>query len=75
MYHIAGKFGEFGEPSMIRQTKSCKLVLTIDNLLADLLICQTFFRQALKKSQITKLSCYTVCRYAIVHHENKQCKN
>ena len=43
MYHIVGKFGEFGESSVIRQTKSSKLVLTIDNLLADLLICQLSF--------------------------------
>ena len=47
---MVGRFGKFGESSVIRQTKSSKLVLTIDNLLADLLICQTFFRQALKKS-------------------------
>ena len=31
-------------------------ILTIDNLLADLLICQTFFRQMLEKSQFAKLS-------------------
>ena len=40
------KFGEFGELFVIRQTKTIQLiVLTIDNLLADLLIRQTFFRQ------------------------------
>ena len=44
---------KFGESSMIRQTN---LVLTIDNLLADLLIHQTFFRQMLEKSQFAKLS-------------------
>ena len=42
MYRIAGslageKLGIFGESSVIRQTKTI-LVLTIDNLLADLLI-------------------------------------
>ena len=42
---MVGKFGEFGESSMICQTK---LVLTIYNLLTDLLIRQTFFRQMLK---------------------------
>ena len=36
------------------------LVLTIDNLLADFLIRQTFFRQMLEKSQFAKLSRYTV---------------
>ena len=50
-YHIveslAGEtFGEFGESSVIRQTN---LVLTIENLLADLLIRQTFFLQMLKR--------------------------
>ena len=45
------KFGEFGELFVIRQTKTIQLiVLTIDNLLADLLIRQTFFRQLLGKS-------------------------
>ena len=58
LYCIAGnfageKFGEFGKSSVIRQTN---LVLTIDNLLADLLIRQTFFRQMLEKSQFAKLS-------------------
>ena len=35
VYCIAGKFGEFGELSVLHQIK---LVLTINNLLADLLI-------------------------------------
>ena len=56
-----GKFGEFGESSVIRQTN---LVLTIDNLLADLLIRQTFFCQMLEKSQFAKLSpCQTFPLY------------
>ena len=54
------KFGEFSESSVIHQTKLSKLVLTINNLLADLLIRQTFFRQMLEKSQSAKLSHYTV---------------
>ena len=40
--------------------KPSKLVLTINNLLANLLICQTFFRQMLETSQFTKLSRYMV---------------
>ena len=36
------KFGKFGESSMIRQNKPSKLVPTINNLWADLLIHQTF---------------------------------
>ena len=38
LYHIAGKFGE---SSMIHQTKTIKIKLTINNLLADVLNCQT----------------------------------
>ena len=40
--------------------KPSKLVLTINNLLADLLIRQTFFCQMLETSQFAKLSHYTV---------------
>ena len=59
-----GKFSEFGESSAICQTKTIKLVFTINNLLADLLICQTFFHQTLKKSQFTKLfPCQTFLLY------------
>ena len=52
-YRIAGKFGEFDELSVICQTKT----IQINNLLADLLICQTF--------PPAKLSHYTV--YGIFH--------
>ena len=46
---------------MFRQTKTIrKLVLTIDNLLADLLI-----RQMLKKSQFAKLSPHQTSRYTV----------
>ena len=38
---VGRKVGEFGESSVICQTKTSKLVLIINNLLADLLICQT----------------------------------
>ena len=48
-----GKFGEFGELYAIRQTK---LVLKINNLLADLLIRQTFFHQILEISPFAELS-------------------
>ena len=50
-----GNVGEFGESSVIHQTKPSKLVLTINNLLVNLLIRQTFFRQILETSQFTKL--------------------
>ena len=36
------------------------VILTINNLLADLLIRQTFFHQMLETSQFAKLSRYTV---------------
>ena len=57
-YHIVGKFGggkfgEFGKLSMNCQTKPIQIiVLSINNLLAALLICQTFFCEY----QFTKLS-------------------
>ena len=59
-YHIVGKFGKFGESYMIRQLKSSKLVLTMNNLLADLLIRQTFFHQRFEQSQFAKFSRYMV---------------
>ena len=42
---------------MIHQTKTIQVS---NNLLANLLICQTFFHQMLEKSQFAKLSHYTV---------------
>ena len=39
---------------LFTKLKPSKLVLTINNLLADLLIRQTFFHQMLKKSQFAK---------------------
>ena len=50
-YRIAGKFGEFGESSTICQTKTIQIgTYIINNLLADLLIHQTFFRQMFETS-------------------------
>ena len=51
-YHIVGKFGEeeFGESSMIHQTKPSKLALPINYLLAVLLICLTFFPKYSKRA-------------------------
>ena len=49
-YRIVGKFGEFGEYTWFAKLKPSKLVLTINNVLAYLLIRQTFFRQRLKQS-------------------------
>ena len=48
-----GNVGEFGESSIIHQTKC---VLIINNLLADLLISQIFFLQMLEMSQFAKIS-------------------
>ena len=59
-----GKFGEFNESFMIHQTKPSILVLTINNLLTDVLIPQTFFHQMLQKSQFAKLyPCQTFLLY------------
>ena len=54
-YRLAGKFGE---SSVICQTKTIQItvVLTINSLLADLLIRQTSFHQMLEVSQFAKLS-------------------
>ena len=62
------KFGEFGKLSMISQTKTTKLVLTINSLLNDLLIRQTFFRQILEMSQSAKLSYYMVNQSLYLDH-------
>ena len=57
IYHIAGKFGESGESSMTRQTKTIQIsTYYINNLLVDLLLRQTFFCQMLEKSQFAKRS-------------------
>ena len=46
--------------SWFAKLKPSNLVVTIDNLLADLLIRQTFLCQMLEKSQFAKLSHYAV---------------
>ena len=57
-YCIVGKFGgqSLVNHPWFTKLKLSKLVLTIDNLLAYLLIRQTFFRRKLEKSQFVKLS-------------------
>ena len=49
MWSIYCIVGKFGESSVIHQTKPSNLVHTINNLLADLLIHQTFFSQMLER--------------------------
>ena len=70
-YRIARKFGEFGESSAIRprfaKLKPSKLVLTINNLLADLSIRQTFFCQMLKTSQFAKFPPARLSRYTVLY--------
>ena len=57
---------------LFAKLKLFKLVFTINNLLADVLIRQTFFHRILKKRvnlpnfTSTKLSRYTVCMYVVV---------
>ena len=46
--------------------KPSKLALTIKDLLADLLICQTFFHQMVEKSQFAKLSPYQLSHYTVL---------
>ena len=47
---MAGKFGKFGEFSIIHQTKTIQISIIINNLLVDLKLYQTFFSQMLQKS-------------------------
>ena len=49
-YTYSGKGESLANHPWFAKLKPSKLVLTINNLLADLLICQTFFRQMLKES-------------------------
>ena len=58
-YCIGGKFGrgKFGKSSVIHQLKSSKLVVTINNPLADLFICQTSFHQNLHLSAFANHYC------------------
>ena len=60
------KLGKFGEWSAFAKLKPSKLVVTINNLLADLFICQTFFYQMLEKGKFTKHSpCQTSPLYGM----------
>ena len=61
-YRIVGKLRKFSESSVICQTK---LVLTINNLLSDLLIRQTFFHQMLEKGQFAKLPTAKCSHYKV----------
>ena len=59
VYRIVEKFGggkSFAYRPWFTKLKPSKVVLTINNLLVDLLIHQTFFHQRLEKSQFAKLS-------------------
>ena len=61
-YHIAEKFGK---SSTTHQTKPSSLIVTINNLLADLFICQTIFTKIFihplsPNIIIANFSCYTV---------------
>jgi len=60
IYCIAGKFGEFGESSMICQTKTIQISTYYYNLLAESIYLPNFFRQILKTSKFAKLSRCTV---------------
>jgi len=68
-YHIAGKpggenFGEFGESSVIRQTKTIQISTYNYNLLAECNHSPNFFHQMLKRSKFTKFSpCQTLLLY------------
>ena len=70
-YHIARKFGWGKLVSWVNRPwfaklKLSKLVLTTKNLLANLLIPQTFFHQKLEKSQFTKLFPAKLSHYTVL---------
>jgi len=50
------KFGEFGESSLIRQTRTIQISTYSYNLLAEAIHSPNFFGQMLKTSKFTKLS-------------------
>jgi len=56
----AGKFGEFGESSVICQTKIIQISTYNYNILAESIHSPKFFCHMLKASKFAKLSCYTV---------------
>ena len=59
-YSIVGKsLANLANRSWFAELKSFKLALTINYLLADLLICQ-FYHQICKNSNFIKLPCHTV---------------
>jgi len=64
---LAGrKFGEFGESSMIRQTKTIQISTYNYNLLAESIHSANFFCQMFKMSKFTKfLPCQTFPLYGI----------
>ena len=49
------KLGKFGESPVIHQTKPSELVVTINNPLADLFICQTFSAKHLKRVNLPNI--------------------
>ena len=64
-YRIAGKFDELVNCPWFTKLKLSKSVHIINNLLADLLIHQTFFTKCLKRVNslnfsLAEISCYTV---------------
>ena len=70
-YHIARKFGggklvSWANRPWFAKLKLSKLVLTTKNLLANLLIPQTFFHQKLEKSQFTKLFPAKLSHYTVL---------
>jgi len=54
-YHIAGKFGEFDESYLIRQTKTIQISIYNYNLLVESIHSPNFFCQMFKTSKSTKL--------------------
>jgi len=75
MYRIVGKFGEFGQSSVIYKTKTIQISTYNYNLLAESIHLQTFFAKSSKQVNLpnfcpVKLSCYIVLLESPTNHIN-----
>jgi len=76
IYRIAGKFGEFGKSSMIRQTKPIQTSTYNYNLLAESIHSPNFFCQMLKTRKFAKLyPCQTFPLYGTVSEYRSSCES
>jgi len=71
MYHIAGKFGEFGKSSLIYQTKTIQISTYNYDLLAESIhICQSFFAKYSKRVNSPNFLPAKLSRYTVIVSEH-----